>query len=179
MVYWWIWWAVKLNLMLNAVYLCVVMEKLLKSKGIQLVVAGSQEGDETFYAYNQDLLDKNLLIEFYHYEIDPDSEGSEIETAVFVLAIDGDCSYNFTMYYEMGLVETPPIVLFRIITDIIDFIKVCEKEQVIHALSPIATGVSSSKEWTEPKDREIAYAKDSAKFNSVMQLIELKKSSLN
>lgn len=155
------------------------MEKLLKSKGIQLVAAGSQSGDETYYAYNQDILDKNLIVEFYHYEIDDDSEGGEIETAVFIIAIDGDCSYNFTAYHAIGLVETPPIVLFRIIADLVDFIGTCAKEHLIEDLGQAATGISSSKEWKQEKDRKAAYARDSAKFNLVRQLIELKKSSLN
>ena len=144
------------------------MEKILNSKGIQLIENYTEEGFSPCYAYNQDMLGKNVLIEFYGVETDEDNpENSEVETVVFVHAIQNDISYTLTMFYELGVTETAPMQIFRIITDLVDYIGLCNDEFIIDNLVAIAKGVTSSLEMESEIAQAEVYDMIDAKFQYV------------
>src|ERR1700748_3156683 len=114
------------------------------------------------------MLGKNVLIEFYGVETDEDNpENSEVETVVFVHAIQNDISYTLTMFYELGGTETAPMQIFRIITDLVDYIGLCNDEFIIDNLVAIAKGVTSSLEMESEIAQAEVYDMIDAKFQYV------------
>lgn len=129
------------------------MEKLLFTKGLELLVISDGELLEVHYAYNKALLDRNMCIQFFSFEI----EHGATETAVFVLAIDDDLSYSYNMYIEQNVLGTAPILLARIVSDIAEFIKYCKKDTVLEDLEEIAHSVTTSKQAGSKKKQAAAY----------------------
>jgi hypothetical protein len=155
------------------------MEKFLKSKGIDVVVDYSQDTFEPCYAYTHDLLDKNILIEFYNFETDPNPDTYEVETTVFVLLIKDSVSYYFTLFYEIGIAPAAPIQVFRVITDLVDYIKICDANTLVDDLNAIAKGVTSSLDAEAQGDQQGTYELDLVKFQYIRDLIEQKRNGMN
>jgi len=118
-------------------------------------------------------LAQKMFIEFYFAQME-----EEVETAIFVHALSVDCSYTFTIGVETGIIEMSPVRLFRIITDVVEFIKTCEATTILNDLRTIATGTGCSKEWEDKVQSKRIYQDAIKEFNLVQQLIELKKKFL-
>lgn len=152
------------------------MEKILLTKGIELTsLQDAEDGMIRNYVYTKGLLDRRIYIEFYFADLDQD----EVETAIFVHALTGDCSYMFTIAVENDIIEMAPMQLFRIIVDVVDFIKTCSNTTVFDDLKAISTGFSCSKEWEDKTEGEKIFQVDKENFNMILKQNELKKSSIN
>jgi len=152
------------------------MEKILLTKGIELAsLQDEEDGMIRNYVYTKDLLDRKIYIEYYTSDLAED----EAETAIFVHALTKDCSYLFTITVHIDIIEMAPMRLFRIIVDVVDFIKTCPITTVIDDLKTISTGSSCSKEWEDKEEGKRIFQVDQENFNTVIKMIELKKSSLN
>lgn len=133
------------------------MEKFLNSKGIEWVEDHSDESFTPSYAYNLDMLDKDAVIECYSAEIGSDPENPEVETVIFLHIIQDDISYSFTMFYEYGISETAPLQILRIITDLVEYINICNDEFIIDNLAAIAKGIDSSLDRESEADQAKAF----------------------
>jgi len=151
------------------------MEKLLRSKKIDLISLPQTDGTIEYYAYNQDLLDKNLLIHFYHYQVSDREDDMEVETPVFIKSIINGDPYTFTCFYHNDLIEPAPMVLFRIIVDLVEYIGCCTKETILNDLAHAATNVTKADKEEDIED----YEDDVVEFEEVMRLISEKRATSN
>lgn len=139
------------------------MEKLLFTRGLKLVTIADEHLLEEHYVFNKALLERNILILFFSYEI----EEGLTETVVFVKAIDEEVAYSYNMYIEHNVLSTAPIHLARIITDLAEFIKYCRKDTVLEDLEEIAHSVSTSKQAGSKKKQAAAYNKAAEMFKII------------
>lgn len=151
------------------------MEKLLHAKGIGVVGDNSPEEEGTFYAYTSDLLKKNVLIKFYNFEIGED----EVETAVHAMFLYKGASYTFYLYHHIDGLPTFPIVLFRVIVDVVEFISTCNPNTLVKDLQQLSSAFSSSLDKDIEEEFRVDYQTELADFNRILGLIELKRSELS
>jgi len=141
------------------------MNKLFALNNIEIQEMVDEDGLDISIAYTDDLLEKNVLVEFYEAALEEESE-----TAVFVISCDKVRSYTFTLYVVNDFIK--PLQIFRLVCDAIDFIKSCNKETLFADLAEISTGVSTSDELEDKNDSKRVFKQDSWKFKTAMELIE-------
>jgi hypothetical protein len=149
------------------------MEKLLALKkiGLQQIVS-EDDGLDVFMAYTDDLLKKNLLIEYYGVVTADTEEDFEEETAVSIITYDKERCYSFILFAEPSFMK--PMQVYRIIVDAIEFIESCDKESVLSDIEDICTGFSTSDDISDRKDRKRYYELEKRKFDTAMELIRQK-----
>ena len=140
------------------------MDKLFALHHIDIQELVDQEGRDIFIAYNDDLLEKNVLIEFYE-----EDQGDNRETAVFVFSCDNERSYRFTLYVVDDVLT--PLVIFPIVANAIDFIKHCNKETLFDDLPEISTHHVTSEQFDDKRNSQLIFELDAWKFNTAMELI--------
>ena len=142
------------------------MRKLFETKNIGLIEMVDEDGLDIYIAYTEDLLKKNLLIEFYEAEM----EEEEIETAIFVLSVNELRSYTFTLRVTPSFMV--PLEVLRIVSDAVDFIAKCDVKTVLGDIEEeIATGVIKSNEL-DKLDSKRVLKDDTWKFTTALELIK-------
>ena len=140
------------------------MNKLFELNNIGLQEMVDEDGLDIYIAYTDDLLKKNLLIEFYEAEME-----DSIETAIFVISCDEVRSYTFVLSVSEEVMK--PLQVYRIVADAIEFIAKCNKATVLVDMEAFATGVSTSDDIENKKDRIQVFEQEAWKFNTAMGLI--------
>ncbi len=73
------------------------------------------------------------------------------------------------MFYEIGIDQTAPLQIFRIITDLVEYISICNDDHIIDALVAIAKGITSSLDWESEIAQAEIYNMIAAKFQYVKE----------
>ena len=142
------------------------MEKLFKRKNIDLQSFINEDEDIEYFAYNDKLLYYNILIKFGTSVLDYSDENYEEETGISVVSYDADFSYSFILFVSTEVVG--PLLLFRIISDAIDFIDKSEENTVLEDLEEISTGhIKHSR-----TDKNSYYENDVSEFRKILNLIK-------
>jgi hypothetical protein len=144
------------------------MEKLFAMGNIGLQQMVDEDGLDIFIAYTDDLLKKNLLIEFYQDSTSDDPGDYETETAIFIISCDAERSYSFVLSVEADFIK--PLFIYGIVAHAVEFIRTCDKGTVLADLQEICTGFSTSDEM-EGLDGKRIYESDKWKFDTAMDLI--------
>jgi hypothetical protein len=147
------------------------MEKLFALKTIALQQMVDEYGLDITIAYNEDLVKKNLLIEYYEVETG-EGEDYEIETGVYVISCDRERSYSFVLYAAPDFIK--PLFIYRLIADAVEFIANCSKETVLSDLEQISTGHTTSDDMGNLADRKRVFKSEKWKFDTAMELIKQK-----
>lgn len=142
------------------------MEKLFAQKNIRLQPIVDQDGNDSFIAYTDKLLEYNILIEFYGVATDNYSDVPE-EVGIFAVSHFKETYYSFVLFVTDGVLG--PLPVFRIISDAIDFIEQCSPDTVLADLEEVSTSTSlyGNKSY-EGKDY---YESEVWKFKTAMELI--------
>lgn len=145
------------------------MKKLFALKNISLQPMVVQDGLDITIAYTKQLLAKDVLIEFYTAPTSDDPHDTEEETAVLAITYTKDRSYSFALFHSFEVIG--PLILYRIVSDAIEFIENCDKDSLITDLEEIATGYTTSDILDDPKDRKRIYDSEVWKFKTALELI--------
>ncbi|MET7000692.1 hypothetical protein [Chitinophaga defluvii] len=151
------------------------MEKMLLWKGIGVVADNTPEEEGTFYAYSEDLLKKNVLLKFYSCELAED----EIETVVHALALYKGVAYTFYLYHHLDGLPPFPIQLFRIITDLVEYLTFCQANTLIDDLNALCSANISSDDKDMEPDYRLSYENEEDEFVRILGLIEQKRLNLS
>lgn len=146
------------------------MEKLFQRGNIGLQPFVDEEGLDEHFAYTEQLLALNVLIEIYTAVLDDSEEGYEEETVIFATTYDQERSYSFALFHSTEVVG--PLVLYGIISDAISYIEQSNKETLLDDLEEISTGQTTSELADTPQLRKKIYESDVWKFKSVIELIK-------
>ena len=154
------------------------MEKLFALMKIESVPMVDEDGNDVTIAYTDNLLKRNVVIEFYEFiaveqpNIPGDAENESMETIVNAISCDVESSYSFSLFH--GVDVDSPILVSRIIADAIEFIESCDPKTVIADLDDISKNIMISKDIKNANDRKKVYEKELWKFNTALELIQEK-----
>jgi hypothetical protein len=137
------------------------LTKLFDSKHISLEERIDEDGKKVFIAFNEDLLRKNVLIEFYE-------EIGKPETVIFAISRDEARSYTFMLFLVCDIMK--PLEVLGLVADVVDFISKRSRDTLFEDLEEIAIGVGTSDGLRNKKESERIYEADSRKFNTAMEL---------
>ena len=141
------------------------MEKLFALRNIHLQPMADDDGFDLMIAYNDRLLDLNILIEFAGVAISEDSNVPE-EISIHAISLQNDILYSYVLFVSGELLG--PLPVYRLIADAVEFIERCNADTVLNDLEQICT--SASRYDANYENREY-YESIVWKFKTVLELI--------
>jgi len=123
-------------------------------------------GPKCTMAYTEDLLQKNILIEFSQDHLGD----AEIETVIFAISCTEKVSYLYTLFDSLN--DIGPLELYRKIADAIFFIQSCSARTALKDLEEIAIEVKISSNVESHDIDKMVFEDNYRKFTTALQLIE-------
>lgn len=103
------------------------------------------------------------------------SSDAEYETSIAILYLGDHVTYRFQLYHSCEPVLAP-LVVFRVILDAIETIRLSNEKTLIANLASIATGVSTAEELKNKEWRNNSYNLTVDKINTALRLYSEHKS---
>lgn len=148
----------------------IIMKALLAHHGIRVLALGGMH-----YAFNDDLLRKRALIEYFSYA---SGVGTDHDTEFFisVLVRNGKNCTNISFYSQRGPVLQRTII-FCMVAYLVSFIEKCSTASLVTDLQRLAETVPESFQFPSPSCPQ-AEAAELYKFNLVRKSISAGKEHL-
>ena len=129
------------------------MKNVLAQKGINSVYYEDVFQVKHLFAYTQNMLENQILIELYEQDAEnPESDEGYI-TGIYVYIIQENKSYEFTMLFDTRPVM-PRIYLYRSILDTIEIIETCNPLSLINNLEEAAMASVDTDVYSDKKSKD-------------------------
>jgi hypothetical protein len=151
------------------------MKKFLASQGVKLITIIDDDEIDNNYAFTDDTLRKNSLIKFFVAELG-DGEDIETETVISIISMQENACFDFTFFYENNIVEIPPVVVGRVIIDLIAYIGFCDAGSLMEDLAALSTG---NTKYESVGVYSVQYKRLKAEFLDVLNRIQDSKKFVN
>lgn len=153
------------------------MNKLFELNNIESKEFIDEEGSQTTIVYNDDLLEKNVLIKFFKRQPFEYINPSEIETMVFVISCNDERSYTFALLRTTEIIA--PLLICRTIVDAVNFIACCNRETILTELVGISIYETTSDNDEDEDFNRLVYEDNCSEFKAFLEAIKENRGQTN